>query len=133
MSEEQKDIPVSRLLDNAENLKTITITAKDGKDYILEAKIPSAVFRFVNSNAQLLRRLLPINEDGLDFELQQRAEKVLNKIISIANKGKYPELTPNYIEANFEPADFTIINMMYITEWAKIITANTSEATPPKE
>jgi len=124
----------SELIENIDDVKTITIEAKDGKTYKIDNVLPVKAARLLESNIQILARMLPDNNAGQDPEEFEKASKVLNYVISWANIAKYPELTPEYIEDNFDGDDFIFINLMYQVAWAKMCKRRKwSEVAPPKK
>lgn len=116
-----------------DDIVKIEVECDNGKKYVLDNELPVKAYRLMKSNINILIGMLPNNAQGQDPDIHERAEKVLNYIISYANIAKYPELTPEYISKQFEEKSFDVLNMMYIAAWTEIANKQLSTVTPPPE
>jgi hypothetical protein len=114
-------------------LTAIVITTKDGKEFKIDGELPVKAFRLFEANVQIIPRMLPDNSEGLDPETFDKASKALTYVIHYANKIKWPVMTPEYIDEQFDPADLRAIILMYLNTWMKTVNAERSVAVAPKE
>lgn len=115
----------------ASKADSVTIEAKDGKEYIITKKLPTQAGNIFHGMMMKYGIKESINDADAIIEESEGMLEMLTATIISANKIKYPELTrkyilgyydeeKNYIEGQFDETDLSFIYSMYLGRWLEM-------------